>query len=89
MPTPNLEALEEIGPSLDVLKGRASGDELVHQGVEANVTATAAEILDRSALLTKLVEEGELQVIQAVYDLETGQVRQLAGPGRTVSHQIH
>jgi carbonic anhydrase len=87
MPTKNLEALmAEIGPSLDGLLGKYTGEELVHHGVEANVTATANEVLDRSPLLTKMVKEGELEVIQAVYDLDTGQVRELAGPDQAAAH---
>lgn len=87
MPTANLQALmAELGPSLEGLKGKFAGAELVHQGVEANVAATADEVIDRSPLLSKLVKEGELKVIQAVYDLETGQVRQLAGPEHAVAH---
>lgn len=87
MPTANLEALmQEIGPSLRGLKEKYSGDELVHWGVEANVAATADEILERSPLLSHLVKEGELQLVEAVYDLDNGQVRQLAGPNRAAPH---
>ena len=60
MPTKNLEALmTELAPSLDGLKGKYTGDELVHRGVEANVAATTGEILERSPLLAKLVKDGE------------------------------
>jgi carbonic anhydrase len=79
MPTRNLQSLmEELSPSLAPLKGRLSGEALIHQGVEANVVATAEKVLDRSALLDELVKEGKLQVVEGVYDLESGRVRRLA-----------
>ena len=78
MPSPNLDALMlELGPSLEGLKGKYTDEELVHRGVEANVAATAGEILTRSPLLARLVKDGEITVIQAVYDLDSGQVREL------------
>jgi carbonic anhydrase len=87
MPTENLTALmDEISPSLTAIRARYQGDELVHFGVEANVAATADEVLDRSPVLKELVEKGELTVIQAVYDLGTGQVRLLAGPEHALAH---
>lgn len=87
MPTENLTALmEEIGPSLRDLRGTYQGDELVHRGIAANVEQTADEVLDRSPLLKKLVAEGELEVLQAVYDLETGKVKQLSGPEHALRH---
>jgi carbonic anhydrase len=87
MPTDNLTALmEEIGPSLKDLRGTYQGEELVHRGIAANVEQTADEVLDRSPLLRKLVAEGELEVLQAVYDLETGKVKQLSGPEHALRH---
>lgn len=85
--TPNLQALmEELGPSIEGLRGKFTGELLVHQAVEANVEATADKLLDRSPLLSRLVKEGKLAVVEAVYDLETGRVRQLAGPERALAH---
>jgi carbonic anhydrase len=87
MPTANLQALvDEISPSLKDLKGLWEGKELIHRGIEANVDATAEEVLQRSPLLRERVEKGELVVIQAVYDLDSGHVRQLAGPAHALEH---
>lgn len=78
MPTENLQALvDEIAPGLARLKARYQGPELVHHGVEANVTATANEVIERSPLLRKAVEEGHLLVVRAVYSLDDGRVRWL------------
>lgn len=87
MPTKNLEALmDDIAPSLQGLKGKFEGDALVHEGVAANVEATANEVLDRSPVLKELWEKGELTVVRAVYALDTGEVRVLEEPPATVAH---
>jgi carbonic anhydrase len=86
MPTENLQALiDELSPSLKELRGTFEGDQLVHRGVEANVSQTADEVLDRSPMLRRLVAQGELELIQAVYDLDTGVVRVLSGPERAAA----
>jgi carbonic anhydrase len=78
MPTENLRALmDEIAPALRTLVRQADGAELVHLGVEANVKDTAREVVERSPLLGHLVAQKRLQVVRAVYDLDTGRVRQL------------
>jgi carbonic anhydrase len=87
MPTENLKALmDEISPSLKDLRGKYEGEELVHFGVEANVDMTADEVLDRSPLLRELVEKGELIIIQAVYDIDSGHVREVVGPEHALAH---
>lgn len=78
MPSENLQALaDEIAPGLAKLKASYKGPELVHYGVEANVTATANEVIDRSVVLRKAVEEGHLAIVRAIYDLGSGRVRWL------------
>ncbi len=78
MPTSNLEALvSEIRPGIWSLKGKYEGAELVHLGVEANVRATAAEVLERSPALAARVKAGKLTLVQGVYDLDSGRVRML------------
>ena len=78
MDSANLQALvDEIAPGLATLRARVKGAELVHLGVEANVTATASKLIERSPLIRKLVEEGHLIILRAVYDLDSGHVRWL------------
>lgn len=78
MESPHLQALvDEISPGLAPLKAKAQGAELVHQGVEANVTAVSYELVERSAVLRGLVEEGKVVILRAVYDLDSGKVRWL------------
>lgn len=87
MESPSLQLLvDEIAPGLAPLRPKLQGAELVHQGVEANVQAVAYEVVERSAILRRLVEEGHLVIVQAIYDLDTGHVRWLeAGPSPVVA----
>jgi carbonic anhydrase len=76
MPTPNLEALvERIAPAVKGLKAWAEGDDLIHMAVEANVRRQADELLRQSPLLRQAVAKGEITILKAVYDIETGRVR--------------
>lgn len=47
----------------------------LNQAVEALVRYQMMEVIDRSSLLQKAKAEGKLQVVGAVYDVETGRVR--------------
>lgn len=74
--SPNLRAVVgAIAPAVKPLQGKVSGAELVHQGVEANVEASLAHVLQASPVLRELVEKKQLTVKRGVYDLEKGEVR--------------
>ena len=76
MPTPNLEAVVGyIAPAVKGLKAWGEGDDLVHMAVEANVRRQADELLKRSPLLRQAVAKGEIVILKAVYDLDSGRVR--------------
>lgn len=76
MPSPNLEAMvAHIAPAVKGLKAWAEGDDLVRMAVEANVRRQAEEVLKRSPLLRQAVAKGEITILKAVYDIETGRVR--------------
>jgi carbonic anhydrase len=76
MPTPSLEALVGyVAPGIKGLKAWAEGDDLVHMAVEANVRRQADELLKRSPLLRQAVAKGEIVILKAVYNLDTGRVR--------------
>ena len=51
-----------------------TGEALIAETVRANVWQTIADLLSRSAELREHVRDGKLQVVGAVYDLETGAV---------------
>lgn len=76
--SPNLRALvDEITPALKDMDGTGASPQRVHDGVEANVKATAAELLASSEVLREKVEHGELIIVPAIYNLDTGAVRTL------------
>jgi carbonic anhydrase len=78
MPTPNLEAVVgRILPGVKGLKAWAEGADLVHLAVEANVQRQAQEVLRTSPVLRRAVTAGEIGLLKAVYDLDSGQVRPL------------
>jgi carbonic anhydrase len=62
-------ALEGIDPSLPL-------EERIHQGVEANVRQSVAQLRQIQARVTRPVEERAL-IMGAIYDLKTGKVRVL------------
>lgn len=76
--SPNLESLvKRIGPA--VIKARDTGPAgdragLVYRAVRENVRSSAVSLLEESALLSGLVEEGRLEIVCAKYSLETGVV---------------
>ncbi|WP_354701181.1 Carbonic anhydrase 2 [Paraconexibacter sp. AEG42_29] len=73
-PSPGIASLvESIRPAVDAVKGR-KGDR-VELAVDENVRRSAAAVVERSALLTELVEAKKLAVRGARYDLDTGLVR--------------
>jgi carbonic anhydrase len=56
-------------------RGRTSSDKTyVDRVVEANVRKSVSDVLERSEIIAGLVETGDLKVVGAVYDLESGRV---------------
>ncbi len=73
------DTLANIEPAVGDVRvgsmGRTSKDnDLVDRVVEANVRRTVRDITDRSEVLEELVRKGDLKVVGAVYDLESGRV---------------
>jgi len=72
---PNLDALvAAIRPSFDRM---AASADLAHlrEAILANVEQEVNDVLSRSAIVRRLVTEGELQVMGAYYEFSTGLVR--------------
>jgi len=76
----NLTAtLENIEPAIQAVRDSSSdrtssNAEFVQRVVETNARQTAADILERSPVIRELVDDGQLMVVPAVYDIETGRV---------------
>lgn len=72
--------LAKIRPAVDAVRARyrgemsASNEEFVHEVCERNVLDTIAAIRQRSPILAELESEGEIRIVGAVYDMDTGQV---------------
>lgn len=73
-------AVKNIAPAAEKVKSANPGtpaDKLVAQAVQANVWLTIDNVFEQSSIVRNLVKNGKLQVVGAVYDLETGAVNWL------------
>jgi carbonic anhydrase len=68
--------LTSIDPALEQLDPKLEGAERLHAGVEANVRNSIQRLLEFPGHRA-LVESGEVTIIGAVYELETGRIRWL------------
>ena len=76
--SPNIAALlKKIEPALAPLRSRASGEELVRLGVEANVHQSARDMLEQSPLLRRATESGKVMLVKGLYRLASGEVVRL------------
>jgi carbonic anhydrase len=77
-PSPNLKSIvDRVRPSVETLLAAglpADGADIVRQAVRANVRASADHLRHGSALLERLIRDGNLLVVGAEYSLETGEV---------------
>jgi carbonic anhydrase len=67
-----LNLMEMLAPAVAATSGQP-GDR-VADAVTANVELTVERLRECAPILNKLVDEGELQVVGAEYDLDTGEV---------------
>ena len=71
--SPNLASLvDAIAPALAPLP---EAERAGMRGVEANVNLQADQLLAKSEVLRRAVEEGHVRLVREVYDLDTGEVR--------------
>lgn len=71
--------LERVHPAIEAVKGydadRSSANaEFVDEVVNTNVHMTIDEMLEESPVLQGLLDKGEIMVVGAYYDLDTGKV---------------
>jgi carbonic anhydrase len=52
----------------------SSNEEFLNLAIEENVRQTIADTLEQSAIMSEMVEAGELLVVGGIYDLSTGRV---------------
>lgn len=78
MPTKNLAAIvNKIAPALEGSKTCPLGGKINMSCVELNVRQSATDVLADSPIIKKAVKAGNLTIIRAVYQLESGKVTRL------------
>lgn len=71
--------LEKIKPAVEVASDyqgekTSKNAEFVHMVCENNVNNTIAEIRNQSPILKEMEENGEIQIVGAIYDMDNGRV---------------
>jgi len=80
MPSANLEAIvDKIAPAVTQAKAHAKPDDLVEAAIKENVHQSAKDVLANSEIIRNAVAAGKLSVIEAEYQLDTGEVVRLNG----------
>jgi carbonic anhydrase len=83
MPSENLDAIvEKINPAVTQAKKYAKADDLVESAIKENVLRSAADLSANSEIIGSAVKSGKLTVIEAEYELETGEVVRLNAPSK-------
>jgi carbonic anhydrase len=78
MPSRNLDAImNKIGPAVAQAKTYAKGDDLVESAIKENVHQSAKDVVADSEIIRDAVKTGKLTVIEAEYQLDTGEVVRL------------
>jgi carbonic anhydrase len=78
MPSKNLDAIvEKINPAVTRAKSYAKADDLVESAIKENVHQSALDLSANSEIIASAVKSGKLTVIEAEYELESGQVVRL------------
>jgi len=78
MPTTNLQTMvDQLDPAVKKVKGSATGEALIEAAIKENVHQSAMDVLAHSEVLRHAKEQGKLTVIEAEYQLDTGEVVRL------------
>lgn len=81
MPSRNLDAIvERINPAVTQAKTYAKADDLIESAIKENVHQSAKDVLANSQIIRDAVKAGKLSVIEAEYELDSGQVVRLNAP---------
>jgi carbonic anhydrase len=88
MPSANLEAIvDKINPAVTQAKSStkagSNSDELIGTAIKENVHQSAKDLLANSQIVRDAVKAGKLTVIEAEYQLASGEVVRLDTPAKT------
>lgn len=68
--------VEQIAPAVEVAKANPNPNQSLLDGaIEANADLAARKLLEKSEIIRHAVETGEVRLVVAIYDLESGKVR--------------
>ena len=80
MPTTNLDAIvDKIDPAVTKAKSTKPTD-LIEAVVKENVHQSAHDLVANSSIVREAVKDGKLKIVEAEYELESGQVVRLNEP---------
>jgi carbonic anhydrase len=85
MPSVNLDAImKKIDPAVAQAKTYAKPADLIEAAIKDNVHQSAKDVLANSEILREAVKAGKLKVVEAEYELESGEVVRLnaSAPGQ-------
>jgi carbonic anhydrase len=78
MPSPNLDAIvSKISPAVSQAKSYAKPDDLIEAAIKENVHQSAKDVQANSEIVRDAVKSGKLKVVEAEYQLDTGEVIRL------------
>ena len=78
MPSPNLDAIvSKISPAVSQAKSYAKPDDLIEAAIKENVHQSAKDVQANSEIVRDAVKSGKLKVVEAEYQLDTGEVVRL------------
>ena len=78
MPSSNLDAImNKIDPAVTQAKTYAKADDLLESAIKENVHQSAKDVLANSEIIRNAVKAGALSVVEAEYQLDTGEVVRL------------
>lgn len=81
MPSRNLDAIvDKINPAVTKAKTYAKSDDLIESAIKENVHQSAQDLLTNSAIVRDAVKAGKLTIIEAEYQLASGEVVRLNPP---------
>jgi carbonic anhydrase len=78
MPSANLDAIvSKISPAVSQAKSYAKPDDLIEAAIKENVHQSAKDVQANSEIVRDAVKSGKLKVVEAEYQLDTGEVVRL------------
>lgn len=78
MPSPNLDAIvTKISPAVTQAKSYAKPNDLIEAAIKDNVHQSAKDVQANSEIVRDAVKSGKLKVVEAEYQLDTGEVVRL------------